>query len=76
MEKPVPMDRLLCGDVGYGKTEGYVQAPPCPVMDGMQVAVLAPTTVLAQQHLLTFTQRMASFGVNIENAPAAFPVPP
>jgi transcription-repair coupling factor (superfamily II helicase) len=66
MEKPVPMDRLLCGDVGYGKTEVAIRAAFKAVMDGMQVAVLAPTTVLAQQHLLTFTQRMASFGVNIE----------
>ena len=58
MEKPVPMERLLCGDVGYGKTEVAIRAAFKAVMDGKQVAVLAPTTVLAQQHLLTFSQRM------------------
>lgn len=66
MEKPVPMERLLCGDVGYGKTEVAIRAAFKAVMDGKQVAVLAPTTVLAQQHLLTFTQRMGSFGVRVE----------
>lgn len=66
MEKPVPMDRLLCGDVGYGKTEVAIRAAFKAVMDGKQVAVLAPTTVLAQQHLMTFTQRMDAFGVRIE----------
>ena len=66
MEKPVPMDRLLCGDVGYGKTEVAIRAAFKAVMDGRQVAVLAPTTVLAQQHLMTFTQRMEAFGVRIE----------
>lgn len=66
MEKPVPMERLLCGDVGYGKTEVAIRAAFKAVMDGKQVAVLAPTTVLAQQHLLTFSQRMGSFGVRLE----------
>lgn len=60
------MERLLCGDVGYGKTEVAIRAAFKAVMDGKQVAVLAPTTVLAQQHLLTFTQRMGSFGVRVE----------
>ena len=66
MERPVPMERLLCGDVGYGKTEVALRAVFKAVMDGKQVAVLAPTTVLAQQHLLTFTQRMGPFGVKTE----------
>lgn len=66
MERPVPMERLLCGDVGYGKTEVAMRAAFKAVMDGKQVAVLVPTTVLAQQHFLTFTQRMNSFGVNVE----------
>ncbi|HBO53743.1 MAG TPA: hypothetical protein DD664_00690, partial [Janibacter terrae] len=54
MEKTVPMDRLICGDVGYGKTEGAVRAAFKAVQDGTQVAVLVPTTLLAQQHLATF----------------------
>jgi len=66
MEKPMPMDRLLCGDVGYGKTEVAIRAAFKAVMDGKQVAVLVPTTVLAQQHFMTFTQRMEPFGVNVE----------
>ncbi|WP_317302361.1 transcription-repair coupling factor [Acidaminococcus timonensis] len=66
MEKTVPMERLLCGDVGYGKTEVAIRAAFKAVMDGKQVAVLAPTTVLAQQHLLTFSQRMGPFGVRVE----------
>lgn len=66
MEKPVPMDRLLCGDVGYGKTEVAIRAAFKAVMDGKQVAILVPTTVLAQQHYMTFTQRMEAFGVNVE----------
>lgn len=66
MEKPVPMDRLLCGDVGYGKTEVAIRAAFKAVMDGCQVAVMAPTTVLAQQHLMTFRQRMDHFGVRID----------
>ena len=66
MEQPVPMERLLCGDVGYGKTEVAIRAAFKAVMDNKQVAVLAPTTVLAQQHLLTFSQRMSPFGVKVD----------
>lgn len=66
MESPVPMDRLLCGDVGYGKTEVAMRAAFKAVMDGKQVAVLAPTTVLAFQHLKTLTQRFAEFPVRID----------
>ncbi|MDO4550837.1 MAG: transcription-repair coupling factor [Planctomycetia bacterium] len=65
MRKPVPMDRLLCGDVGFGKTEVAMRAAFCAVEAGYQVAVLVPTTILAEQHLRTFTQRMATFPVNI-----------
>ncbi|MDR3349776.1 MAG: transcription-repair coupling factor [Acidaminococcales bacterium] len=66
MERPYPMDRILCGDVGYGKTEVALRAAFKAVMDSKQVAVLVPTTVLAQQHLLTFSERMRPFGINIE----------
>ena len=59
MERPVPMDRLVCGDVGYGKTEIAVRAAFKAVQDGKQVAVLVPTTLLVQQHLQTFTERYA-----------------
>jgi transcription-repair coupling factor (superfamily II helicase) len=65
MEQPQPMDRLICGDVGYGKTEVAVRAAFKAVMDGKQVAVLVPTTVLAQQHLLTFQQRLSAFPVRV-----------
>ncbi|QNG17907.1 transcription-repair coupling factor [Rhodococcus triatomae] len=65
MEKPVPMDRVVIGDVGYGKTEIAVRAAFKAVQDGKQVAVLVPTTLLAQQHLQTFTERMASFPVTV-----------
>nr|MBC7245443.1 transcription-repair coupling factor [Chloroflexota bacterium] len=65
MERPRSMDRLICGDVGYGKTEVAVRAAFKAVMDGKQVAVLVPTTVLAQQHLLTFQQRLAAFPVEV-----------
>jgi transcription-repair coupling factor (superfamily II helicase) len=65
MEQPVPMDRLICGDVGYGKTEIAVRAAFKAVQDGKQVAVLVPTTLLAQQHFNTFSQRMAQFPVEI-----------
>jgi transcription-repair coupling factor (superfamily II helicase) len=65
MEKPVPMDRLLCGDVGYGKTEVALRAAFKAVMDGKQVAFLVPTTVLAQQHLLTFHERLDPFGLRV-----------
>jgi transcription-repair coupling factor (superfamily II helicase) len=66
MESPTPMDRLLCGDVGYGKTEVAMRAAFKAVMDGKQVAVLAPTTVLAFQHLKTLTDRFAAFPVRID----------
>jgi len=66
MEKNKPMDRLVCGDVGYGKTEVAVRAAFKAVMDGRQVAVLVPTTVLAQQHYSTFKERLEVFPVRIE----------
>ncbi|MDT4982856.1 MAG: hypothetical protein QOF95_346, partial [Pseudonocardiales bacterium] len=65
MEKPLPMDRVICGDVGYGKTEVALRAAFKAVQDGKQVAVLVPTTLLAHQHIQTFTDRMAQFPVNI-----------
>lgn len=66
METARPMDRLLCGDVGYGKTEVALRAAFKAVMSGRQVAVLVPTTVLAQQHYDTFRQRLATFPVKVE----------
>jgi transcription-repair coupling factor (superfamily II helicase) len=66
MEKPVPMDRVVCGDVGYGKTEIAVRAAFKAVQDGKQVAVLVPTTLLADQHLQTFGVRMAGFPVVVK----------
>jgi transcription-repair coupling factor (superfamily II helicase) len=66
MESPTPMDRLLCGDVGYGKTEVALRAAFKAVMDGKQVAVLAPTTVLAFQHEKTLRDRFAGFPVTID----------
>jgi transcription-repair coupling factor (superfamily II helicase) len=66
MENPVPMDRLLCGDVGYGKTEVAMRAAFKAVADSKQVAVLAPTTVLAFQHFETFKRRFAAFPARIE----------
>ena len=60
------MDRLICGDVGFGKTEVAIRAAFKAVMDGKQVAVLVPTTVLAQQHFNTFRERMADYPVAIE----------
>jgi transcription-repair coupling factor (superfamily II helicase) len=66
MERPTPMDRLLCGDVGYGKTEVAMRAAFKSVSDSKQVAVLAPTTVLAFQHFETFKKRFAAFPVRIE----------
>src|SRR4051794_29520617 len=65
MEVPVPMDRVICGDVGYGKTEIAVRAAFKAVMDGKQVAILVPTTLLAQQHFVTFTERFAAFPVQV-----------
>ena len=66
MESPKPMDRLVCGDVGYGKTEIALRAAFKAVMDGKQVAVLVPTTVLAQQHFATFSQRLSAFPTRVE----------
>ena len=66
MEKSKPMDRLVCGDVGYGKTEVALRAAFKAVMDGKQVALLVPTTVLAQQHFVTFRERLQAFPVKVE----------
>ncbi len=66
LERPQPMDRLLCGDVGYGKTEVALRAAFKVVMDGRQVAFLVPTTILAQQHTQTFRYRLAPFPVRVE----------
>ncbi|MFQ6020303.1 MAG: DEAD/DEAH box helicase, partial [Dehalococcoidia bacterium] len=66
MERPRPMDRLVCGDVGYGKTEVAVRAAFKAAMDGKQVTLLVPTTVLAQQHHQTFCQRLAAFPLRVE----------
>jgi transcription-repair coupling factor (superfamily II helicase) len=66
MESPRPMDRLICGDVGYGKTEVAIRAAFKAVMGGKQVAILVPTTVLAQQHYNTFRERMSDYPVRIE----------
>ncbi|MFM8267612.1 MAG: transcription-repair coupling factor [Ilumatobacteraceae bacterium] len=66
MERPYPMDRLLCGDVGFGKTEVAVRAAFKAIQDGMQVAVLAPTTLLATQHGNTFADRFAGYPIRVE----------
>jgi transcription-repair coupling factor (superfamily II helicase) len=66
LESPQPMDRLICGDAGYGKTEVAMRAAFKMVMEGRQAAVLVPTTILAQQHFDTFSERMAAFPVHIE----------
>ena len=66
MERPKPMDRLICGDVGFGKTEVAIRAAFKAVMDGKQVAILVPTTVLAQQHFNNFRERMADYPIRIE----------
>ncbi|MDP9331260.1 MAG: transcription-repair coupling factor [Actinomycetota bacterium] len=65
MESPKPMDRLVCGDVGFGKTEIALRAAFKAVMDGKQVAVLVPTTILAEQHFITFSERFAPFPVKV-----------
>ena len=65
MEKPEPMDRLVCGDVGFGKTEVALRAAFRAACDGRQVAMLCPTTVLAEQHYQTFRSRLAGFPVNV-----------
>jgi transcription-repair coupling factor (superfamily II helicase) len=67
MESPRSMDRLICGDVGYGKTEVAIRAAFKAIQDGKQVAVLVPTTILAEQHLETFSERLAGFPVRIES---------
>ena len=67
MEKPVPMDRLLCGDVGYGKTEVAFRAIMKCILDGKQAAILVPTTVLARQHYLTAKARFAKYPVTVES---------
>ena len=67
MEAPRPMDRLICGDVGYGKTEVALRAAFKSVQDGKQVMVLAPTTIFAQQHFGTFTERLKDYPVTIEH---------
>ncbi|MFN2104566.1 MAG: transcription-repair coupling factor, partial [Candidatus Promineifilaceae bacterium] len=66
MEQPRPMDRLICGDVGYGKTEVALRAAFKAVLDGKQVAILVPTTILAQQHYNTFCERLRPFPVKVE----------
>ncbi|MCW2277026.1 transcription-repair coupling factor [Heliophilum fasciatum] len=66
MEKPKPMDRLLCGDVGYGKTEVAIRAAFKAVYEGFQVAILVPTTILAQQHYNTFRERFTGYAVTVE----------
>ncbi|MGZ4643567.1 MAG: transcription-repair coupling factor [Blastococcus sp.] len=65
MQQPVPMDRIICGDVGYGKTEIAIRAAFKAVQDGKQVAVLVPTTLLANQHVKTFSERVAQFPVKV-----------
>ena len=66
MARPKPMDRLVCGDVGFGKTEVALRATFRAAMDGKQVAVLTPTTILAQQHFETFTQRLGAYPIRVE----------
>jgi transcription-repair coupling factor (superfamily II helicase) len=66
MERPIPMDRLLCGDVGYGKTEVALRAVMKSILDGWQAAILVPTTVLAQQHYVTAMRRFAGYPVKVE----------
>jgi transcription-repair coupling factor (superfamily II helicase) len=66
LERPRPMDRLLCGDVGYGKTEVAIRAAFKAIDNGLQVAVLVPTTVLAEQHYRTFRERLAEYPFNVE----------
>ena len=66
MERPSPMDRLICGDVGFGKTEVAIRAAFKAVQDGMQVAILVPTTLLASQHFQTFSDRFAGYPIRVE----------
>ena len=67
MERPVPMDRLVCGDVGFGKTEVAIRAAFKAILDGRQVVVLVPTTVLAEQHRISFARRLANYPVKVES---------
>ena len=67
MERPAPMDRLVCGDVGFGKTEVAIRAAFKAILDGRQVAVLVPTTVLAEQHRLSFARRLVNYPVRVES---------
>ena len=71
MEAPRPMDRLICGDVGYGKTEVALRAAHKAISDGKQVMMLVPTTILAQQHLGTFRERLQEFPIEVEMVLAA-----
>ncbi|WP_250692470.1 DEAD/DEAH box helicase, partial [Escherichia coli] len=66
MERPIPMDRLLSGDVGFGKTEIAIRAAFKAVQDGKQVAMLVPTTLLVRQHMETFAERFAGFPVHLK----------
>ncbi len=66
MEKPSPMDRLVCGDVGFGKTEVAIRAAFKTCLDGKQAAVLVPTTILAYQHYKTFSDRLKDFPVTVD----------
>ena len=66
MERPMPMDRLICGDVGFGKTEIAIRAAFKAAANGKQVAVLVPTTILAFQHFKTFTKRLEGFPVTVD----------
>src|SRR5207248_894332 len=66
LEKPKPMDRLICGDVGYGKTEVAIRAAFKAVDNGKQVAILVPTTILAEQHFRTFSQRFAEYPFTVD----------
>jgi len=66
MEKPSPMDRLVCGDVGFGKTEVAIRAAFKTCLDGKQAAVLVPTTILAYQHYKTFSERLSDFPVTVD----------
>ena len=66
MEKPIPMDRLVCGDVGFGKTEVAIRAAFKAAADGKQVAVLVPTTILSMQHYRSFARRLRDFPVTVD----------
>lgn len=66
MESPEPMDRLICGDVGFGKTEIAIRAAFKTVVDGKQAAVLVPTTILAYQHYKTFSERLQNFPCTVD----------